>query len=343
MLLDDDRVIANWYLWKGNRPQIHMYAKETGYVGVLYKGELYEVSQKKTQFRAFGIAESAVQKNVTIIMEPQLYCPGNTNYGVYPDQSRNRLIFTGDGKKGEVLPVADWGLQFAEDLPDEIREAIRVVRGKTSGSIKDDEYRRRLQEKFGSRWTMKDLVISLADTEEAKHATDTQTTVGRVNGRRRSNPKTRVHKIRYRATPDGPEQARKSNLPADIPRYRYAPKSDFEQDWHLATWCPLDPDGPTVLLNQDAPILQESIEFHTAKYAEVFAEDVGKTIMKTYGEIAVAKIAHSQRLIKDISSQQLDQTYRSEEALTIALMGLMAEEALISRRLQTVATQKPAA
>jgi hypothetical protein len=51
-----------------------------------------------------------------------------------------------------------------------------------------------------------------------------------------------------------------------------------------------------VFINQDAPILIKAIKHHQQQYPDVFAADVEKIVMDTYGEVAVCKIAHSQKL-----------------------------------------------
>jgi hypothetical protein len=43
------------------------------------------------------------------------------------------------------------------------------------------------------------------------------------------------------------------------------------------------------------------------------------------------------------SARELDQNYRSEQALTIGLMGLLAEESLIAQRLGRLGRKKPEA
>ena len=48
----------------------------------------------------------------------------------------------------------------------------------------------------------------------------------------------------------------------------------------------------------------------------------------------MAKVAHSQKLTKDLAVEVLDRDYRDERSLTIGLMGLMAEESLIAHRLK---------
>jgi hypothetical protein len=44
-----------------------------------------------------------------------------------------------------------------------------------------------------------------------------------------------------------------------------------------------------------------------------------------------------------VAEEDLDQYYRSEQALTIALMGLLAEESLIAQRLGKLGRKKNAA
>jgi hypothetical protein len=59
--------------------------------------------------------------------------------------------------------------------------------------------------------------------------------------------------------------------------------------------------------------------------------------------VAVAKIAHSQKLVTRVSEQELDQSYRNEATLTVALMGLLAEEMLIGVRLGKLGKKKSVA
>jgi hypothetical protein len=106
---------------------------------------------------------------------------------------------------------------------------------------------------------------------------------------------------------------------------------------------PNDPEGPTVLMNRDCPILLEAIKYHQEQYSDVYAQEVEETVKNTYGEVAVCKIAHSQKLAKHVPEEDLDATYRSEAALTVALMGLLAEESLIAQRLGRLGRRRSAA
>jgi len=342
-LLDDDRVSIDWYLWEGERPAVHSYAKKSGYIAVRYKDELFQLTANKAHFRWFGVIESKVQQNLTLILEPQLYQASNGRWGIHPDQSRNRLIFTGNGEKGVELPLSDWGLDFAEDLPAEVLDAIRQARGDLAGSVDDEDYRKRLQDKFGSRWKIKAMVTA-RNTEEGEAATSTDEVVevsgDRTGGGRRRRRRRTVKIIRTKAVPGGAEQGVERNTPVDVPRYRFGRADEFEKEFHLALWAPNDPDGPTVVINIDSPVLEEIVKHHQDEYPDVYAEEVGKTIHQVFGEVAACKIAHSQKLAKKVAAEQLDLEYRSEQALTIALMGLMAEESLIAQRLGKLGRKK---
>ncbi len=348
--LDDGRVQAHWCLWEGDRPAIHSYAKKSGYIAVKYKDELFDLTAHKAHFRWFGIADPKVQSNLTIILEPNLFDPQIAMWGVYPDQSRNRLIFTGNGEKGVGLPLSDWGLEFSEDMPQEIRDAIQKARGDSDGNLEDEEYRKRLQDKFGSRWLTTRLVQAREGETEARAATPTSetaegvATAGRERTARKKRKRARrIQVIRLRANEGGNGQGVERQVAVDVPKFRYVDKDQFEEDWHPACWVPNDPEGPTVLMNREAPILLEAIKYHQQQYPDVFAVEVEKIVKDTYGEVAVCKIAHSQKLVVHVAEEALDLMYRNEAALTVSLMGLLAEESLIAQRLGKLGRKKNAA
>jgi Histidine kinase-, DNA gyrase B-, and HSP90-like ATPase len=383
MKLDDGRVLAEWFLWDGQRPTtIHAYAKEDGYVAVRYKDELFELTSHKHTFRRFGIVEPDVMRRLTIILTPQLYQPTNGCWGVHPDNSRNRLIFTGNGEKGVLLPIDNWAEEFANNLPEPILDAIKAARGASdTATIDDPEYRRRLAEKFGKRWNIPVLVkanpddlgdrlaISLnGDTVKVyAHRKKVRTVLVK---RKRKPPTPQPEPNAHGANPDGSRGAQRQlaqqeyrqrfstereegvadengteegvelNRELDIPRFVLTDpsKTAFEKPWHLALWQRREPTSghPTVFINIASPILEQVVQYHAAHYAPHLTDEVRKTIHKVFGEVAACKIAHAQKLTigpDGITTQDLDEDYLSEGALTIGLMGLIAEESLIGQRL----------
>jgi len=262
------------------------------------------------------------------------------------------MIFTGNGEKGGALPLSDWGLEFAEDMPEQIKDAIRRARGEVEGSIHDLEYRKRLQDKFGDRWTVRRIVqarTSDASTEPAtprngnEAVLEAQPAIVDPLKRKRRKQNRLVRQIRLRAASGGVGRGVERDVPVDVPAYRYATKDNFDKEWHVAQWAAHDPSGPTVILNQEAPLILEAIKFHQEQYPDVHAEEIQKIVMQVYGEVAVSKIAHSQKLANRVSEEDLDDLYRSDEALTFSLMGLLAEETVIAQRLGRLGRKKSAA
>jgi hypothetical protein len=82
------------------------------------------------------------------------------------------------------------------------------------------------------------------------------------------------------------------------------------------------------------------IKYHLDRNPDVHAEEIDWTILRTFGDVAASKIAHSQKLTRYITEQEVDDAYSSEEALTVALMGLMAEDNLITQRLAKLGRQR---
>lgn len=347
-LLDEGRVPCEWYLWEGERPAIHSYAKKQGFIALRYNDELFHLTTGKVQFRYFGVIESAVQQNLWIILEPQHFQVGGAKWGVHPDQSRNRLIFTGNGEKGVEPPLPDWGLEFADAMPEPVRDAIRVARGEGSGSIQDEEYRRRLQDKFGRRWTVKRLVaVGPAHPQDAGLGNESEDELEVLAepdpfrpSSKRKRPKT-LMVVRKKPAPGEGSRIEERDAPVDVPRFRYARKEEFEREWHAALWAPTDPAGPTVVLNSESPLLAEVLRYHEEQYPQVMAEEVHNIVKQAIGEVAACKVAHAEKLTQLITREELNEKYRNEAALTIALMGLLAEESLIAQRLGRLGRKRP--
>jgi hypothetical protein len=251
------------------------------------------------------------------------------------------------------MPLSDWGFDFSDNMPQEIRDAIMRARGDHDGQLDDEEYRKRLQDKFGSRWLTTQLVQAKErgedDSRPASPTNETAQVIEHDRERERTTRKKRkshrrVQVIRLRSIEGaGSGQGVERQVSVDVPKFRYVGKEEFDEDWHLASWVPNDPECPTVFMNRDAPLLLEAIKHHQQQYPDVFAAEVEKIVMDTYGEVAVCKIAHSQKLTKYVADDELDRTYRNEAALTVSLMGLLAEESLIAQRLGKLGRKKNAA
>jgi hypothetical protein len=92
------------------------------------------------------------------------------------------------------------------------------------------------------------------------------------------------------------------------------------------------PNG-VVLLNIEHPMLQSLIEYWQSQYPPHYSEEIAKDVTTVYGQLAAAKIAHSEHLRGLLPPQQIEKELRSPGALTMALLGLVAEDQVISTRI----------
>lgn len=334
-----ERTVVDWYLWEGDRPRVGSYAAESGYIAALYKNELYNIQNHHATYRSFGISESNVRKNVWLIVRPAPLDETGQRYGVYPRQDRNGLLLLGGPNAGQELPFSDWGAAFTDNMPEKILEAIRNARAGRSGSIEDLTWRDRLAERFGSRWRLSKLRQRLSGVLRMTAEQSGGTPAKKVGVRRRNGEKspggsggTRGQRVLGVKT--GSIPAEHAKVGGGIPHYRLVRAQELS-DGMIAAWQPNDPEHPegVVLINVEHPVLQSQIEHWQSQYADHFAEEIAADVLKIYGEIAVAKVAHSQHLNGVLPSKVINDELRSDGALTMALLGLIAEEAVIAPRL----------
>ncbi len=147
-----DGTEIDWFLWDGDRPNVHSYAAKTGYIAAIYNQELYDVSNHHATYRLFGVTESAVRQLLWLIIRPIVDPEGKR--GVYPRTDRSALLIKGGPAAGGQLPFSDWGAEFAENMPDELVLALRAARRGGDGNLDNLEWRDKLAERFGARWKM---------------------------------------------------------------------------------------------------------------------------------------------------------------------------------------------
>jgi len=80
-------------------------------------------------------------------------------------------------------------------------------------------------------------------------------------------------------------------------------------------------------------VMEEQVAHWQAQYPPHLEEQVREAVLAVYGEVAVAKVAHSEQLKTLMTSHDVDSHLRSEGALTMALLGLISEDAVISTRI----------
>ena len=333
----DGGVAVDWYLWEGDRPAVQSYASIAGSIGTLYDNELYDVVSHHSTYRSFGITEQTVRSRVWLIVRPPL-ADEHGRAGVYPRTDRNGLLLRGGPHAGGPLPLGEWAAAFADDMPDAILEAIKESRAGEDGEL-DESWRERLADRFGSRWR----IPKLRARPKGKHTVDPvqpSTVPRKVAARRqRKDDSPGGGSGAWGGTPGigtspGAEPAERVKVAGGLPRYRSVRANEVNEGM-MAAWQPNDPTAPegVVLINVEHPVLAAEIEFWQSQYADHFADDIYQDVVDAYGQIAVSKVAHSEHLKGIIPSHVVDKQLRSDEALTMSLLGLIAEEAVIAPRI----------
>jgi hypothetical protein len=331
-----DGTDVDWYLWDGERPAVGSYAALGGFIAALYRNELYDVTSHNSTYRSFGVTEAVVRSRLWLIVRPPEL--GEDKGGVYPRTDRNALLLRGGPNAGGPLPINEWANEFADSMPPEILAAIKAARTGSTGTLSDDGWRQRLADRFGARWRIPRLrarkggALSVEALQPGTQSVKTKARKrqrsegGGCSGGREGEPNT--------GRAPGPTPAVESKLAGGIPHYRAVGKDDLEPGM-LAAWHPNDPffrEG-AVLLNVEHPVLEEEIEHWQSQYPDHYADDIRQEVIDAYGQIAVAKVAHSEHLKGVLPSRRVEDELRSDAALTMSLLGLIGEEAVIAPRI----------
>lgn len=348
-----DGTEIDWYLWDGERPAVHSYAHKNGYIAGVYKGELFDTQQHPAHFRGFGITQSAVRSNLTIIARPP---HTNGTYGVYPDTARNALKIQGTKRAGESLPWAEWAQEFAENLPGPIREALAKAAPASSGTLKDANWRSRLADRFGARWKSLRYLVSPTGTDkitpsETGAARGTSTGGGGTSGGgggggggkgsggvRPTTSSAAVPTAARAASPTGTTSARAVQTKGGLPDFDWTTMAELDNTAaYAAVWNPPSAAQPNglVQLARDFPAIAEVKKYWRDQFADHHGDQIDSVVEEIYGEVMVARLAHSESLASHPAwgRAKLDADLRSPTALTMAVLGLLSEDHIIGAKL----------
>jgi hypothetical protein len=129
--------------------------------------------------------------------------------------------------------------------------------------------------------------------------------------------------------------AKKTMIKGGLPDYEITRDENAVESGMIAAYTRPNTDKPAglVMIYGEHPVLRHIVETYQAQYALHLADDVRKVVEDVYGQVAVAKIAHSEEMRGLVDRAVIDEQMRSPDALTMALLGLMAEDCLIRQKL----------
>jgi len=326
---------VHWFLRDGTVTQSSSVANYRGYIGHLYQNELYSILNHPSSFRSFGVP-GWLKENLFLIVEPKVF---DGHAGAYPNDARTTLLL-GGRDAGRMLPVPEWANEFANSLPSVIAEKIAEHFDSLVGTIRDEAWKARLIERFGFKWKIRKPVV---DKSNGTSRIQPVQPVHFPDGPRRAVPKsTGPHEVPGReergtgfAAAEG-VPATERTVAGGLPNYEPRPRDEFDAPWVLASWAAPNATNDyqgCVLLNRDHPVIQLHIAETQRQFADQFADEIAEEVVNVYGELAVAHVAHSERMRAIMPGVDLDKELRGDEALTMALLGMWQVDAILLPRI----------
>jgi hypothetical protein len=350
-----DRTEIDWYLWEGERPGVHTYAQEGGFVSALYKNELYDLQAHGGRFRAFGITAAEVRRNLVLVARPPMF---EGEYGVYPDTARNALKVQGPKQSGDPLPWDVWAEEFARAMPTEIAAALAKAGPQRSGTLTSGDMQKRLWDRFGSLWktlryvpTSRSKIHIVPDqaagalgapghekSDEGGSAVQEGGEAPEISGEKVGHLGEQ-HGDPVLATDHKPKGtgARPLHTKGGLPSYEWTTMSNTDEDgiypvaWYRETSA--HPNG-VVQIARDWKMFVELKKHWRDQFPAHLSEEVDAIIEEVYGEAMVARIAHSEQLVHDPAwGKHRVEELRSQSALTSSMLGLLSEDQAIATRM----------
>ena len=333
-----DGTTVDHYLWTGDRPEVGSYATKGGFIAVEYDGELFHRTSHHNTYKGWGISPRGVRTNLTLIVRPPIEADGQP--GVYPRGDRSGLLYKDRTSDGIELPLSLWADEWSESMPSDVIEALRKVRGTGPGTIEDRTYLERLADLFGDRWkiTKVDTRRPGGLTTDGEDGIEVVVDGGGRGGGGRGGGSKRISVYPERM---GPIRGRKIRGNGGIPHYAWLAEEQFDTGVY-ASWVTNDPDYPTgvVYLNSGHPVILAETRFFADMHRAARYDEVVEVVHACYGETAVSKVAHSEQLKSLVGSDVVEERMRDDYALTMSLLGLIAEESMIHERLRELGLSK---
>ncbi|GAB3795056.1 hypothetical protein GCM10028798_03140 [Humibacter antri] len=358
-----DKTKVHWWLRTEPTVETGGLGAKSGYIAVLYRGELYgqaaadqedgDLRQGAAAFRNFGIGSDAVRRKVFLIIEPPEYDELTGAPGVAPSTGRADLYWMGAGLSSRSVKPSDWAGEFGENLPKEIYDAIN---DEFQSRDPDDDREQRLQrvlDRFAKRWKAPRARVQTNGTD----TTTTAATLGTPPREPIDSPTPRPRK------PKGPKKvvvgprssgptlgpvgvggtpAKTTTAAVGVPGCRWVTQDDIADPGMMAAWQPgSTPQYPNgcIEIAADHPVIRGQIEYWQSQYTPAVAHDIEKIVKDVYEEVALAKVSHIHALGTLFAEEKRNEMLMNP-ALTTSLLGIIAEDAVIGPRTGKLGTKR---
>ena len=352
-----DLTRVHWWLRSEERVETGGIGMASGFIGILYRGELYSVAHSDKDdgdasggaatYRQFGISSDSMRKRITLLIEPPEYDEAASTAGVAPSTGRADLYWMGAGQNPRSVKPGDWAQPFSDNMPEEIVQAV----SQESLSMDADDNRlerfKRVADRFAKRWRIK-RARATSDVGDTTTSPVSPGTIPRTpldvptaTPRKTRGPRKVVVKGRKGqnelGAPGAPgTPAKSTHVHGGVPTVEFVSAEDLADEGMLASWMPpnqVHPDG-CIQIDETHPVLLEQVDHWRSQYPATLAAAVEKKVKDAYADVAVAKVSHIHALTAGslFSEEQRDEMLKTH-VLTASLLGLLSEDSYISPQL----------
>ena len=339
-----DGVQIDWYLWEKERPEnAKRFSHTNGFIGVLYKSELYDVQTRASTYHTFGIHTANVRKRATLVIRAPLSSAGHP--GVFPDDARTMLKLH---PHGTALPMVEWATEFANNLPAALQTAEEEAQPKDVDLQLNEKMLERVMARMGGRFNR---TILAEDPYGAMKLGGGKPRLSIVKpcpdipvnprpeppnpGLKKKNPLD----VHVGGEP-GPITATKRSTKCSIPRFKWSTMENVDDSGrqYTAYWSESE---FTIRVARDAPVLREVIATHRAGTHASNALVVSQAVEEVYALMMVMAVSHARTFLRSkadgfagMTEAELNDTLLSPASLTFRMQGLVIEEQYIKNRLR---------
>lgn len=358
-----DGTKVHWWLRTEPKVDTGGLGATSGYIGVLYRGELYGQAHADQDdgdtrigaavYRQFGIGSDSVRRRVYLVIEPPEYDESTGSPGVAPSTGRADLYWMGAGQSPRSVKPADWSEEFGEKMPQEIVDAINAEYAAQERNDDQEERLKRVMDRFSKRWRAARARVPAVNpdttTIPASSGSAPRAPIDLPPPRPRNVRKRKVVIIRPRPTNpvigqpgQGDTPAKLTTVRVGVPQALWVPAADINDEGMMAAWQKPSAQYPAgcIFLDEEHPVIREQVEYWQTQYPRAVANQVEQIVREVYEEVAVATVAHMHALTGTVLSEEQRDEMLLNPALTASLLGLISEDAVIGPRTGKLGTKR---
>lgn len=358
-----DGTQVHWWLRTADKVDTGGLGASSGYVGVLYRNELYGQAHADQEdgdtrvgaatYRQFGIGSDSVRRRVFLVIEPPEYDETTGSAGVAPSTGRADLYWMGQGQSPRSVKPGDWAEEFGQKLPPSILDAINAEYSASEDRENQEERFKKVSDRFAKRWRATRARVQDEDTDTTttptSPGTSPRTPIDSPPPRPRKPRRRKKVVIRGRSGQDtigqpgtGDAPAKTTSVTVGIPQARWVKTQDINDKGMIAVWQPQSTQFPNgcVDLDEGHPVIKAQIQYWQKQYPPAVAMQVETIVRQAYEEVAVAKVSHMHALVGPVISEENLGQMLANPALTTSLLGLIAEDAIIGPRTGKLGTKR---